>query len=252
MENNSQRFTNSAPYFQGNRPSYPPAVLQFLQQQAIIGPDKVIADVGSGTGIFTELLLQSGGKVIGLEPNLAMRRFADKNLSDHPNFSSINALAENTGLENDAVDTLTVASAFHWFERDACRDEFHRIVKPGGYIVLIWNLRNPEFSPLLADYDELIRRHCPSYDGLPSAKITQDDLADFLAPGSLQFSEFDNTKLMDRDGLIGRLLSCSYALKPQDSGYDAMLNDINALFEQYQDNGQVAFPYKTKLFYAKL
>jgi ubiquinone/menaquinone biosynthesis C-methylase UbiE len=94
-----------------------------------VGPGRVVADVGPGTGIFTRLLLETGARVIGIEPNGPMRAAAERRILGEPRFESKNGRAEATGLADASVDLVTAAQAFHWFEPSAARAEFVRILR---------------------------------------------------------------------------------------------------------------------------
>jgi ubiquinone/menaquinone biosynthesis C-methylase UbiE len=117
------------------RPSYAPAVLDLLRRECGLTPDWVIADVGSGTGISTAMFLDHGNRVYGVEPNEAMRAYAEETLSGNLRFTSIAARAEATTLPGASVDLVVAGQAFHWFEPDATRVEWARILKPGGWVV---------------------------------------------------------------------------------------------------------------------
>jgi ubiquinone/menaquinone biosynthesis C-methylase UbiE len=155
----SDRVGNYAKY----RPSYPPELVPFLEQAIGLDKSRQIADIGSGTGIFTEILLLKGCRVTGVEPNAAMRRAAEAQLGGYERFYSQDGRAEQTGLEDHSMDLITVAQAFHWMEVEATRREFMRILKPGGHILLIWNLRL-QHTPFLQAYETLVREIGRNYD----------------------------------------------------------------------------------------
>src|SRR4051812_3683515 len=123
------RFSNRVENYIKYRPTYPEAVLEFLKQKGIVKADSVIADIGSGTGISAELFLKNGNKVIGVEPNKDMREAAERLLKNYPSFESKAATAEETGLTNGSVDVIMAGQAFHWFDKQKCREEFKRILK---------------------------------------------------------------------------------------------------------------------------
>src|SRR3954468_20199343 len=146
------RFSNRVADYVRYRPSYPPAVLDMLRREAGLEPKAVIADVGSGTGISAGLFLREGCTVFAVEPNNEMRHAAETLLKDHTSFHSVSGTAEATTLTEHSVDFVVAAQAFHWFNPKPTRAEFTRILKPGGWVVLMWNERRLDTNPFLRDY----------------------------------------------------------------------------------------------------
>ena len=121
-----QRFSKRAVYFAAFRPKYSEALLNYLHERFSFSRRSVIADVGSGTGILTELLLKNGNVVFGVEPKDDMRGIAEEGLSSYRYFRSINGSAESTTLASNSVDFITAAQSFHWFRPIETRKEFRR------------------------------------------------------------------------------------------------------------------------------
>ena len=249
---NTERFSQTVEHYQQYRPNYPKTMIDFLLKQKVLSKDKVVADIGSGTGIFTQQLLALGAKVFAIEPNGSMRESAQQQLSTYPYFTSINGTAEATTLMNNGVEVISVATAFHWFNRETCQEEFKRILRDNGDILLFWNLRLPKLLPILQGYENLLKKYCPNYKGIPSQQIAESETLAFFAKDSVTVHQFENQQTFDLDGLVGRLRSTSYALTPAQDNYNKMLEDLTHLFNQYQTNGQVIFPYTTKLYLGKL
>ena len=140
-------------------PVTPVSLLRYLEQELLeqelcFSQTSVVADLGSGTGVLSEVLLKNGNRVFGVEPNEDMRRIAEANLAKYKNFRSISGSAESTTLENGSVDLITAAQSFHWFNQELTRAEFHRILRR-GWVVLIWNTRKTS-TPFLRAYKELV------------------------------------------------------------------------------------------------
>ncbi len=121
------------------RPRYPQVLIEFLQRECHLTETAVIADIGSGTGLLTEVFLSHGYHVFGIEPDPAMRAAAEWLLHGYAHFTSIPATAEATTLADHSIDVVTAGQAFHWFDLERARSEFRRILAPGGWVVLIWN-----------------------------------------------------------------------------------------------------------------
>src|ERR1051326_9243420 len=163
MSNPTQRFSSRVQNYARYRPRYPKEIIDFRMGECGLRADSVIADMGSGTGFLAELFLANGNRVFGIEPNGPMREAGERLLAANPNFTSIDGTAEATTLAEQSIDFVTAGQAFHWFEREACRREFHRILRPGGWVVLIWNDRKTEATAFLRDYEQMLHRFATDY-----------------------------------------------------------------------------------------
>lgn len=252
MTDPTLRFSDRVADYVRHRPSYPPGVVEALAAAGGLGWQSQVADVGSGTGIFTRLLLPRGARVFAVEPNAAMRAAAEAQLGRIPGFVSVHGTAEETTLPDASVDLVTVAQAFHWFDPVRCRREFVRILRPGGRVALVWNERLPDATPFLQDYESLLRRHAPDYAQVNHTNIGAAQLAAFFGPGGYATGAFDYSQHFDFEGLRGRLLSSSYAPKAGQPGHEAMLEELAVIFSRHRQDGRIPFLYTTKLYYGRL
>ncbi|AFY60505.1 class I SAM-dependent methyltransferase [Synechococcus sp. PCC 6312] len=246
------RFSNRVSYYVKYRPSYPAEIVEFLSQRLSLSPTSVIADIGSGTGILSELFLNNGNQVYGVEPNLEMRQAAELLLENHPNFISINGSAEITTLENHSVDFIVAGQAFHWFDGIKSRQEFQRILKPGAWVVLIWNDRQTESTPFLRAFEAFLQEFSTDYQQINHKNVDDRILSHFYGSSHYQQYTFPNQQIFDYEGLLGRVLSSSYIPMSGDLNYDSMLAALEQLFARYQEQNQVSFIYDTRLFYGQL
>ncbi len=244
----TERFSNRVDDYARWRPGYPAELVPWLVGHCGLVSGDAVADVGSGTGLFSRELLAAGLLVHGVEPNAAMRDAGARELAHDSRFSSHNGTAEATGLPSASVRLVTAAQAFHWFVPEPARTEFTRILQPGGQIALIWNVRR-EDTPFLAGYEALLQRHAPEYarSGVPAQADTVV-IAYFFSGSQHERREFAYAQHFDREGLHGRLLSSSYAPARGVPGHEAMMEDLDVLFDAHQRNGEVAFLYRTQLF----
>ena len=247
----TKRFSNRVQNYLKYRPSYPPAIIPFLESECALTADWLIADLGSGTGLLSELFLKNGNQVVGVEPNAEMRAAGDKVLAKYPRFSSVGATAEATTLPGKSVDLIIAGQAFHWFNHEAARVEFARILKPGGWVMLVWNGYRIETSPLMAAYQDLVVRYGTDYEAV-RREIVTCEVESFYAPGSCKCARFEFQQIFDYEGLKGRLLSASYAPEPDHPNYAAMLRDLRNVFDANHKDGKVAFDYETELYYGQL
>ncbi len=237
-----QRFSDRVADYVKYRPDYPGAILSALH----VSPDWVVADIGSGTGISTELFLRAGCQVHAVEPNEAMRAKAEELLSHYPGFVSVNGTAEATGLAGQSVDLIVAGQAFHWFDPVSTRAEFVRISRPGARVALIWNQRLME-TPFEKDYEELILEYAGDYRTINHKNITDEQIGAFFHPADFVLQQFENGQDFDFDGLKGRLLSSSYI--PKEGGrFETMIGALAKLFGNYAVNGKVTVRYDTKMY----
>lgn len=210
----------------------------------------MIADVGSGTGFLTELFLQNGNVVYGVEPNREMRVAAERLLQGYSHFRSVVGTAEETMLPDASVDFVTVGQAFHWFEQDKAREEFKRILKLQGWVALVWNERK-DSSPLDHAYEQLVRNYSDDYAEVHHKRIDHDVLQQFFG-GDFQKRTLENHQQFDFEGLKGRLLSSSYSPEVGHPKHEPMLVELERIFDAHQVNGQVTVAYDTMLYYGHL
>ena len=249
--NATQRFSSRVENYVRYRPGYPKEIVDLLRKECGLDPTWTIADIASGTGIFTRLLLENGNRVLGVEPNVDMRQAGEEYLKQYSNFNSVAGTAEATNLPDRSVDLVTAAQAAHWFDRPKARQEFARILKPRGWVALIWNERLTDGSPFLRDYEKLLATYGTDYQEVRHERTT-DEIAEFFAPSSFETRELPNRQEFDYEGMEGRLLSSSYTPQPDDPKYAPMLRELRRIFDAYKKDGKVAIEYATRSFYGRL
>ena len=251
VQNPTRRFSSRVENYVRYRPGYPPAVIDLLKQECGLSSASVVADVASGTGIFTRMLLEKGGRVFGVEPNPAMRKAGEEFLSAYPHFTSVEGTAEATTLADHSVDFVTAAQAAHWFDRARARREFVRICRPGGWTVLVWNERRTDSTPFLREYEQLLLSYGTDYQNVRHERTTQE-IAGFFAPSPCHVRSFDYRQEFDYPALEGRLLSSSYTPQANDPSYQPMLRELRRMFDGHRVNDGVAFEYETQVYYGGL
>ncbi len=245
-----KRFSSRVENYTRYRPRYPQSVLEFLRSDLHLQRSSVIADIGSGTGISSELFLAAGNEVWGIEPNAEMRQAAERYLSHFPEFHSMDAKAEATGLPDHSVDFIIAGQAFHWFDRNECRTEFLRILRPRGWVVLLWNDRRQDTSFSNA-YEKFLKTYAIDYEVVDHRLITEDVLKEFFGSREFHFKMFDNEQVFDFDGLMGRVLSCSYMPVEGHANYQRMIDAMNLLFQRFKEGGTVRMGYNTLMYYGR-
>lgn len=244
---NEQRFSDRVENYIRHRPGYPRETLGPLVDSAGLGPGSVVADIGSGTGIFSELLLTTGCTVVGVEPNAPMREAAERLLAGRPHFRSVAGSAAATTLPDRSVDLVTAAQAFHWFDPGEARAEFDRILKPDGRVALVWNERKTDSSPFLRDYEALLLRFGTDYAEIRHENVDDEKVLGRFFRHGYRTHVFRNTQTFGFEGLKGRLLSCSYAPQEGHPDHEAMIAELRRIFDLHSDGHPVAFEYDTRL-----
>lgn len=251
VKDSTQRFSSRVDNYVRHRPGYPFEIIDLLRRECGLTTESVVADLASGTGIFTQLLLENGNRVYGVEPNAGMRRAGEQFLAGYPEFTSVSGTAEATTLPDRSIDFITAAQAAHWFDREkACR-EFLRILRPGGWVVLLWNERRTGGTPFLRDYEELLLTYGTDYREVRHERTTAEIDA-FFAPSRYEARVLAYRQQLDYAGLEGRLLSSSYTPQPGDGNYEPMLRELRRIFDAYQAGDRVALDYDTRVFYGQL
>ncbi len=250
MTDTVERFSNRVENYVKYRPHYPPAVLELFRNEMGLTPDSVIADIGSGTGISSELFLKNGNTVYGVEPNEKMREAAEKYLSSFSNFKSINGTAEATTLVDNSVEVVIAGQAFHWFDLEKTKTEFKRILKPGGHIALMWNERQLDTTPYLREYEEFLLKYSNDYEVVRHDKFDAKVLDDYFENG-VAAATFPNQQIFDFEGVKGRLLSASYVPSEDDTRYPEMIEELKPLFAKHAQSDKITVFYDTNVYYTK-
>lgn len=251
VNDSTTRFSNRVEDYVKYRPGYPAEIVNFLHNTYGLTQDKLIADVGAGTGISTELFLSKGYRVIAVEPNLEMRQKSVELLGSFHGFMAHDGTAENTGLTNASIDAIIAGQAFHWFDAILTRAEFKRVLKPNGIVALIWNERKTG-SEFEKEYDELIVKHARDYVKVDHRNIDTERIAAFFNPEPMHLEIFKNKQVFDFEGLKGRLMSSSYMPTKDEEGFDTMIANLQMLFDKFKQDGVITISYDTKVYSGKL
>jgi SAM-dependent methyltransferase len=236
----TERFSLRAEHYAKYRPGYPSALVDFLVHELGFVRDSAIADIGSGTGILSRLLLERRITVLGVEPNRQMRQAAESSLSSYPGFLSINGTAEATTLATASVDGVVAAQAFHWFDPQKAIPEFHRIAKPGASLALIWNVRKSG-APFMGEYQRIVQRFGPEVE------FPLETLSGLFGP-SLRHHTFDNSQELDWERLRGRVLSASYMPAEGSPAFEPMIMALRQAFDRHQTAGRLRLDYETHIY----
>lgn len=246
--NQPTQFTGKADIYSKYRPTYPTAYIDYLIEMSQVSSSSLIADIGAGTGILTQLLLERDLTVMAVEPNEDMRQSASQALQAYPKCTIINGTAEKTGLADHSVDLITVAQAFHWFDQARFQQECRRMGKLNAKVALVWNSRDAS-SDLVKDNAALCQHFCPNFKGFSGGIGESPDVfTSFFRAGNFEVKVIPYQLMFDLDHFIGRNLSSSYAPKATDAAYEPFVQGLTELFHKYAQGNKLALPNLTRSY----
>lgn len=245
----TSRFTGRVANYIKYRPGYPSEILHLLEKEIGFDQFKDVADIGSGPGKLSRLFLDNDNLVYGVEPNDEMREAGEKLLKDYINFISIKGTAEFTTLADRSIDMIVSGQAFHWFDTEKAKTEFNRILKPGGYVVLLWNKRDSEISRLMREYEKLICECCPEYN--PGLNLGEKEFNKFYGVKNFRLANFRNRQVFDFNGLKGRMLSSSYTPSEGEQSKE-IIGRLKNIFDRHNKDGKIKFEYNTQVYFGKI
>ncbi len=197
----TERFSSRVGAYLKYRPHYPPEIIPLLRDRIGLLPSHVIADIGSGTGFSSELFLENGNRVYGVEPNEPMRKAGERYLAAYKNFCSIPGTAEATTLPERCIDCIVAGQAFHWFNLPMAYAEFQRILKADGWAIILWNDRQLDTTPFLRDYEALLQEFARDYNEVNHHNFDAEKLRTFFTGNMPLEVSFENTQTLDYEGL---------------------------------------------------
>jgi SAM-dependent methyltransferase len=239
------RFTGLAKIYARSRPDYPAAAIDFILQHCQLAPGAPLVDLGCGTGISSRQFAERGLRVVGVEPNADMRCQALEDTPPNLAFEVREGRAEATGLPDAATDGVLAAQAFHWFAADAALREAHRILRPGGWMVLLFNERD-ESDPATAAYGAILApgKEAAAIEG-PRRKA-REALGKHALFCRAEQRWFSHTQTVDEDGLLGRAMSASYAPR-EPAARETFVAALRDVFARYQKDGAMQLKYVTSV-----
>lgn len=247
----SDRFTDRVADYVRYRPGYPAAAIACMASELSLGPGTTVADIGAGTGLLTLPLLGTGAAVVAVDPNNDMLAAAREHVRGHNDATIIVGSAEATGLADRSVDAITAGQAFHWFDHVRARDEFIRILKPGGRVALVWNAKEFGTSAFLAGYEELLQQRVPEFAEVRHETSGDAEISEFFGEEFARHG-FPHAQRFDWDGVLGRVMSSSYAPKPGHPSHEPLVSWLRALFDEHSEAGTIVWPYTTVLYVGTL
>lgn len=245
-----ERFSNRVADYTRYRPGYPPGMIAWLCEEIALRRSWIVADIGSGTGLLAAPFLAAGNLVYGVEPNAAMRAAAEAAFEKEPHFVSIDGTAEATTLADASVDLVTAGQAFHWFDPEATRREWKRILAIGGRALVVFNSRRVDATPFMRAYDEFLTTHAVDYQGVDHRRVLGDNLHAFL--GDMIEWHWDWSRAVTYDDVRGLSMSSSYVPAPGHARHAPFFEGLRRLFDQHAPNGTAEMLYQTEAYAGRL
>jgi ubiquinone/menaquinone biosynthesis C-methylase UbiE len=244
----AEGFDRAAGVYERARPGYPSEAVDYVVEQLRLPPGGTVVDLAAGTGKFTRELVARGVRTIAVEPVAGMRAtFA----SVLPKVPIVAGTAEAMPFEDHSMDAIVAAQAAHWFDAARVVVEFHRVLKPGGRVALIWNVRDESF--------DWVRRVTEIIDPYERAnKVPRYRHGTWRPP-------FDGSNLLARVGekrfeygqpvtlesFLDRFASCSFIAVLDDTARAEVLGKLRDLVQEHPDlAGKNGFeqPYVTEVY----
>ncbi len=244
----TERFSNRVADYVRYRPDYPPALIAWLHAEMHVGQGARVADIGAGTGISSKMFLDAGHAVVAVEPNAAMREAALEWLDGNAGFSAVDGSAETTTLADASVDLVSSAQSFHWFDEQAVKPEWRRILRPDGLVAIYWNSRRLEGTAFLEGYEKLLHDYGTDYARVSERYYDDAHMLRWFGAGLRGYTRFPHVQELDFDALRGRLLSSSFAPPAGHPRHAPMLAALRELFDATSVDGTVDFAYDTRIF----
>jgi ubiquinone/menaquinone biosynthesis C-methylase UbiE len=247
MSDNTERFTGRAEVYDRYRQRYPAeAVVRLLREWCGLAPEWTVADVGAGTGMLSEIFLESGNRVLAVEPNAQMRRACERLAEAWPKLEVINATAEVTSIPSASVEMVAAGRAFHWFDKDRALAEFRRVLKPGGWLVLVSAGRAHDANPQAVAFERLLTECGMGYSSERyGARV--HDRTEGIFSGEVHQAEIAGEQQFDWDAFRGNVMSLSAVPREGDVGYERFQDALRVYFGDYSVDGVLTMATKSRV-----
>ena len=237
MANNVERFSGRVTEYEKYRSRYPKAVIEILTARCGLRREDLVADVGAGTGMLSEWFLENGNAVVAIEPNDGMRAVCEQLASAWPGLTVKKATAEVTGLEDASVNIVAVGRAWHWFDREAAVAEFRRVLKGGGWVVLVSNRRYKDGSAESAAFESILTEFGKGYDKTDRETRRAGEVEPLFKDGAVVREELRGEQVLTLEEFLGQTQSFSVAPLPGDAKYEGMQTALREFFVRFQQDG---------------
>jgi SAM-dependent methyltransferase len=230
-------FARVADAYEQARPGYPTDAVLWLVGER---PCDVV-DLGAGTGKLTRSLAALGHHVVAVEPlgeMLELLRVAV------PGAPAVAGSAESMPLPAGSADVVACAQAFHWFDHGPALEEMARVLRPGGRIALVWNVRDERVPWISELSDAMVGR-----TGVDRGAVEPIERNGLYGP--VEHATFEHTQTVDREALRALVLSRSYCAVLSEDERAPVLGRVDRLFDEHARDGLLTLPYVVECFRAE-
>jgi SAM-dependent methyltransferase len=242
-EEMSMSFGRQAGVYDAGRPDYPAEAVEWMLERHVAREHAVrVADVGAGTGKLTRALVEAGAEVVAIDPDPAMLAVLREGVHAVPTFVGS---AESLPLPDAAVDVVTFGQAWHWVDPVAASREVARVLRAGGVLGLVWNVRDDDVV--------WVRRLTDVMHGSHAEQMLAEGPPSVGEPfGPVESAEWRWTRPMTRKALFDMAHSRSYIITAADEDRARIDKELGALFDEVGAVGDavVALPYVTRAYRA--
>lgn len=240
-------YSRAVEHYRRGRPTYPDDAVGYLVQELGIAEGRDVVELGAGTGKFTELIALSGARITAVEPVAAMREALERNC---PTVTVLDGAAESLPVADGSADAAVAAQSFHWFDGDRALPETHRVLREGGALGLIWNVRDEasDWSERLTAMFDRLAGDGPRYrDGRWREAFERTTLF-----GPLHHRVAYHVHHVTREAFMDRVLSVSYVASASEADRDRVVAEVGELMDsdpELRGRDEIVMPYRTDVFW---